>query len=180
MNVRRRRTGAFGAFSALADFLETMAEWGFNVHVSAASPVLTYAVLRPVPPPAPPDTVPAVMPLPVPLMWDARLAFARLWQLYRRLIQVLTLPDSFRWRSEPMPPIVKELATDCRIEIGIRRPVGTVANDTDDVWLGGKVAGGSPARITCGSVETGVHKVVMRTRRSAMHAHTRETDRGRE
>ena len=106
-----------------------MAEWGFNVHVSAASPVLTYAVLRPVPPPAPPDTVPAVMPLPVPLMWDARLAFARLWQLYRRLIQVLTLPDSFRWRSEPMPPIVKELATDCRIEIGIRRPVGTVAND---------------------------------------------------
>ena len=127
-----------------------------------------------------PPGAPVVVPLPVPLIWDARLASARLWQLYRRLIQVPTLPEGFRWRSEAMPAVVKELAKDCRIEIGIRRPVGTVANDTDDVWLGGKVAGGSPARITCGSVETGVHKVVMRRRRSAMQAHTRETDRGRE
>jgi len=65
-----------------------------------------------------PPGAPVVVPLPVPLIWDARLASARLWQLYRRLIQVPTLPEGFRWRSEAMPAVVKELAKDCRIELG--------------------------------------------------------------
>jgi hypothetical protein len=54
----------------------------------------------------------------VPLVWDARLALARMWQLYRRLVQAPTLPDGFRWRSEPMPALVKELARDAGIRIG--------------------------------------------------------------
>ena len=51
-------------------------------------------------------------------MWDARLALARLWQVYRQVIQAPTLPDGYRWRSQPMPAVVKELARDCRIVIG--------------------------------------------------------------
>ena len=61
---------------------------------------------------------PTGMPAGVPLVWDARLALARLWQVYRQVIQAPTLPDGYRWRSQPMPAVVKELARDCRIVIG--------------------------------------------------------------
>ena len=59
-----------------------------------------------------------VVPPGVLLVYDARLALARLWQVYRRVIQAPSLPDGYRWRSNPMPSVVKELAKDCGIEIG--------------------------------------------------------------
>src|SRR6266852_820805 len=99
-----------------------MAEWGFKMHVfrpPAPSPrTPSFGPCRRrrrqtrFPPGAPVVVPPAVLPL----IWDARLALARLWQLYRRLIQAPTLLDGFRWRSGAMPPIVKELAKGCRIE----------------------------------------------------------------
>jgi hypothetical protein len=54
----------------------------------------------------------------IPLVWDARFALARVWQLYRRFVQAPTLPSGFRWRSQPMPAVVKELAKDAGIRIG--------------------------------------------------------------
>ena len=36
---------------------------------------------------------PVVVPPGIPLIYDARLALARLWQVYRRIIQAPTLPD---------------------------------------------------------------------------------------
>jgi hypothetical protein len=54
----------------------------------------------------------------VPLIYDARLALARLWQVYRRWIEAPALDYGYRWRSQPMPAVVKQLAEDCRIMIG--------------------------------------------------------------
>src|SRR5262245_62525319 len=54
----------------------------------------------------------------IPLLWDARFALSRVWQLYRRLVQAPTLPDGFRWRSQPIPALVKELAKDARVLVG--------------------------------------------------------------
>ena len=68
------------------------------------------------PPGAPVRALPGV-----PAIYDARLALARLWQLYRRVIQAPTLPDGYRWRSEPMPTVVKNLAQDCGLMIGPSR-----------------------------------------------------------
>ena len=65
-----------------------------------------------------PPGAPVVLPPGVPLIFDARLALARLWQIYRRFVQYEGRPESYRWRSEPMPAVVKELARDCGIEIG--------------------------------------------------------------
>src|SRR5437879_2712415 len=52
-----------------------------------------------------PPGAPIVVPAGVPLVWDARLALARLWQVYRQVIQAPTLPDGYRWRSQPMPAV---------------------------------------------------------------------------
>ena len=65
-----------------------------------------------------PPGAPVVVPPGIPLVYDARLAVGRLWQVYRRMIQAPLLVDGYRWRSAPMPPVVKQLAQDCRIEIG--------------------------------------------------------------
>ena len=65
-----------------------------------------------------PPGAPVVVPDGLPLFWDARLAFARLCQVYRRVIQAPTLPDGYRWRSGRLPAVVKELARDCRITVG--------------------------------------------------------------
>ena len=65
-----------------------------------------------------PPGAPVVIPDGLPLFWDARLAFARLCQIYRRVIQAPTLPDRYRWRSGRLPAVVKELARDCRITVG--------------------------------------------------------------
>src|SRR5437870_13761981 len=55
-----------------------------------------------------PPGAPVVIPDGLPLFWDARLAFARLCQVYRRVIQAPTLPDGYRWRSGRLPAVVKE------------------------------------------------------------------------
>ncbi len=68
----------------------------------------------------PPGTALREWPLGVPLIWDARLALARLWQLYRRMVQAPTLPDGFRWRSQPMPTMIRELAWGAAIKVGPR------------------------------------------------------------
>jgi hypothetical protein len=52
------------------------------------------------------------------LAYDARLALGRLWQLYRRIIQAPSLPDGYRWRSDPMPQTVRDLAADCGLTLG--------------------------------------------------------------
>jgi hypothetical protein len=54
----------------------------------------------------------------IPLVWDARIALARVWQLYRCLVQAPTLPDGFRWRSKPMPAVVRALAVDAGVLVG--------------------------------------------------------------
>src|SRR5262249_25476473 len=46
------------------------------------------------------------------------LALRRLRQLYRRIIQAPSLPDGHRWRSDPMPQAVRDLAADCGLTIG--------------------------------------------------------------
>jgi len=61
---------------------------------------------------------PFVLPPGIPLAYDARLALGRLWQLYRRIIQAPSLPDGFRWRSDPMPQAVRDLAADCGLTVG--------------------------------------------------------------
>jgi hypothetical protein len=58
------------------------------------------------------------VPIGVPLVYDARIALGRLWQLYRRIVQAPTLPHGYRWRSDSMPEVVKELAADCDITVG--------------------------------------------------------------
>jgi hypothetical protein len=58
------------------------------------------------------------LPIGVPLIYDARIALGRLWQLYRRIVQAPTLPHGYRWRSDPIPEIVKTLAADCDITVG--------------------------------------------------------------
>jgi hypothetical protein len=73
----------------------------------------------------------------IPVIYDARLALARVWQLYRRLVQAPTLPDGFRWRSQPMPAVVKELAGDAGIRIGPQphRVVTTCPSCRAEVYL---------------------------------------------
>jgi hypothetical protein len=63
-------------------------------------------------------TAPIVLPPGIRLAYDARLALGRLWQLYRRIIQAPSLPDGYRWRSDPMPQAVRDLAADCGLTVG--------------------------------------------------------------
>lgn len=60
------------------------------------------------PPTATPD-----LPANLWVVYDARLALARLWQLYRIFVQAPDLPGGYRWRAMPMPTPVRLLAEDC-------------------------------------------------------------------
>jgi hypothetical protein len=73
----------------------------------------------------------------IPIVWDARLALARVWQLYRRFVQAPALPDGFRWRSQPMPALVKELARDAGVLVGpqANRVVTTCPACRTEVYL---------------------------------------------
>jgi len=73
----------------------------------------------------------------IPLLWDARFALARVWQLYQRFVQAPTLPDGFRWRSKPMPAVVRALAVDAGVLVGpqANRVVTTCPSCRAEVYL---------------------------------------------
>ena len=72
-------------------------------------PPRRYRRQTPFPPGVRPTEIPGV-----PLVWDARLALARVWQCYRQNVQF----PGLGWRDKPKPPVVEALARDCGILIG--------------------------------------------------------------
>src|SRR5262249_49413607 len=78
---------------------------------------------------------------------DARLALGRLWQLHRRIIQTPSLADGYRWRSDPMPQAVRDLAADCGLTVG--PTPGRVVVDCPRCHAQAYVLRGTPYRWAC-------------------------------